>query len=135
MQGTSALWNSSEGFRQRLLSGATGLSFDPLLSFDQLKMTPQFGAMLIDLIARLAALKRCKRRVCKFFPRQTQQLLQAVYVSGQNFQICHLQPFEVNDQLREDSSDSAPLFKRDADPVLPSPRDMAGQSQLIVQNY
>jgi hypothetical protein len=64
-----------------LLSGAV------VLSFDQHKLTPQFGTMLIDLIARFAALERCEQRVCKIFPSDPQQFLQPVYIASQNFQI------------------------------------------------
>jgi hypothetical protein len=62
-----------------LFSGAAALSFY------QLEMPPQFDAVLVDLVARVAALEWCEEWVCKVSPSNPQHFRQPVYVAGQNF--------------------------------------------------
>ena len=64
-------------------------SFSNTPRFDRLKIAPQFGAVLSDLVASFATIQLCKQRVCKLAPRDPQQFLQAVYGAEQIVWRCH----------------------------------------------
>jgi len=56
---------------------------------NQLKMTSQFDAVLVDLVTRLAARERGQQRICQILPRYPEQFLQSIDVSDQNLQFVH----------------------------------------------
>jgi hypothetical protein len=64
-------------------------SFASAPGFDRLEITPQFSAMLSDLIASLATIDRCEQRICKLAPRDPQQFLQSVHGTEQFVWRCH----------------------------------------------
>ena len=57
--------------------------------FDRLEVTPQFSAVLPDLVASFATIERCEQRICKLAPCDPQQFLQAVYGAEQIVWRCH----------------------------------------------
>jgi hypothetical protein len=57
--------------------------------FDRLQITPQFSAVLSDLVASFATIEWCEQRVCKLAPCDPQQFLQAGYGSEQIVWRCH----------------------------------------------
>src|SRR5437667_8043700 len=64
-------------------------SFAKAPRFDRFEITPQFSAVLPDLVASFATIEWCKQRICKLAPRDPQQFLQAVYGAEQIVWRCH----------------------------------------------
>ena len=64
-------------------------SFAKAPRFDRLEITPQFSAVLPDLVASFATIEWCEQRVCKPAPCDPQQFLQAGYGAEQIVWRCH----------------------------------------------
>ncbi len=64
-------------------------SFSNAPRFDRLEITPQFSAVLSDLVAGFAMIEWCEQRVCKLAPCDPQQFLQAGYGAEQIVWRCH----------------------------------------------
>ncbi len=64
-------------------------SFSKAARFDRLEITPQFSAVLSDLVASFATIEWCEQRICKLAPRDPQQFLQAIDGTKQIVWPCH----------------------------------------------
>ncbi len=102
-------------------------SFSKAPRFDRLEITPQFSAVLPDLVASFATIEWCEQRVCKLAPSDPQLFLQAGYGAEQIVWRCHPPvAFEIDEgnvlpRIKPDSH-----YRRNASVVFSPARPFGG---------